>query len=101
MTGTSLVIANHANDVEVLTWVDLIVCLLDVCLMDNTLSKLSKQLPRDTVRDTTVTGWFFEANCVIQTRQVTGSCASLKLFKVKRFDLANQRILILQTIGRS
>lgn len=89
MACASLIVANHTDNVEILSRVDLVVGLSLSCLMDDALANVGKQLPRNGVGDRTVTWRLLEANGVVETGQVAGSGAHLKLFKVERLNLAD------------
>lgn len=98
MARTCLIIANHSNDIEVLARINLVICLRLSTLLANTLADIADLLSRHRVCDRAVARRFFEANRVVQTRQVARAGSNLILLKVERFNLANQRVLILQTI---
>lgn len=95
MAGASLIIANHTDDVEVLAWIHLVIRLRLSCLVDDALANIGKHLSGNCVGDRTVSWRLLEADGVIQSREVSRACDHLELLKIKRLDLANQRVLIL------
>lgn len=100
MAGASLVVAYHADDVEILSRVDLVVGLRLGRLVDDALADVRKQLPRHRVCDRAVAGRLLEADRVVHARQVASARAHLELLKVERFYLADERVLELQAIAR-
>lgn len=101
MARASLIVSNHADDVEILARVHLVVCLRLCRLMNDALANISKQLSRHRVGDGTVAGRLLETNCIIQAREIARTRAHLELFEVERFDLANKIVLVLEAVGRS
>lgn len=90
MSCTSLIITNHSNDVKVLAWIHLIVCLCLSCLVNDTLAKVREGLPRYCVRYRAVTLRLLETNCIIHSGKVASARTNLKLLKVERLYLTNE-----------
>lgn len=95
MASASLVIAYHADDVEVLAWIYLIIRLWLSCLVDDALADIGKHLSGNRIGNRTVSWRLLEADGIIQPRKVSRAGDHLELLKIERLDLANQRILIL------
>lgn len=98
MSSARLIIANHADDIEVLPRIDLVVCLRLCRLVYDALSNIGKQLSRYGVSDRTIAWRFLETNGIIKPRQVARAGSHLELLKVERLDLANEAILVLQAV---
>lgn len=68
VSRASLIFFNHANYVEELAWICLIIGNRLVTLVNDTLAQVRDLIPRHCISDRAIAWRFFEANCVIQSR---------------------------------
>ena len=83
MARAGLIVSDHADDIEILAGINLIVCLCLRRLMDDALANVGKQLPRHCVGNRAVSRRLLEADGVIQTGQIARASAHLELLEVE------------------
>lgn len=83
MSGSSLIVTNHSDDIEILTGVHLIISLHLLGGVDDTLADILERHSGYGVCYGAVTRGFLETNGIIEARQVASPGTHLKFLKVE------------------